>query len=158
MKNFKKYSNEIIPELNSYINNWVEKYPDSKIILGTDSIERKNETVYATAIALFYPRDIENDMGKGAHVIFSKEKFKKRFDFWTRLWKEIEYSRELASYITDNTNCKDLTIHIDINSDEDYKSNKLFQAAVGYLTSYGFKVEPKPYSWVASTVADYLVR
>lgn len=158
MKNFKKYDNQSITDLKSYVNDWILKYPNAPIIIGTDSLEHKEKTIYATAIVLFYPKDEQTGMGSGAHVIFSKTSFDKKFDFWTRLWKEIEYSKELGCWLQENTLIETPEIHIDINSDEDYKSNRLFQAAVGYLKSFGFKVESKPYSWVASTVADYLVR
>lgn len=157
MYEFQNWSHEKIKDISSYINDWFLKYPDGKIAIGTDSIEHKNLTKYATAIALFYPGADEN-YNKGAHILYKSEKIHKKYDLWTRLWKEIEYSKEVGEIITNNTLCKKLEIHIDINPDEEYASNKLFQAAVGYLKSYGYNVCSKPNSWVASCAADTLIR
>jgi hypothetical protein len=160
MQKWKKWSEEEIVDVVQYINDWLKDNPFGKIAIGTDSIEHKRNTIYATAIAMFYGTKEKSGIryDKGAHIIFTKEKFAKKYDLWSKLWKEIENSREIGEMIREKTNCKDVEIHIDISPDEEWKSNKLLQAAMGYLKSYDFTVFAKPDSWVASCAADNLIR
>ena len=52
-------------DLISYIKNYVSTFPDTEILIGCDSQNRKRESIYALVIGLYKP-------GKGAHVIYSK--------------------------------------------------------------------------------------
>ena len=152
---FKKFNEEQILDTANYIKNWIHKNPEGKIAIGTDSIQVKRTTIYATAIAMF-PNEIGQK--KGTHIIYQKRKFKKRFDMWSRLWNEIDFSKEVGQYLTQNIPDLNPEIHIDINVKTDCGSNKLLSSARGYLESLGFTVHAKPDSIVASCVADMLVR
>ena len=65
MKQFKKLSNRENIDLIPYIQQYIEKYPETQILIGTDSQNRKHKSIYALCIGLNRP-------GKGAHVIYSK--------------------------------------------------------------------------------------
>ena len=116
---------------------------------------------------MFYPSVGEHGeivYHKGAHLIYHKKVIKgKRMSMWDRLWKEIEMSMEVASFIEEavyeNKKFEKFTeIHLDINPDEKWESNKLLSAGVGMLAGMGYKVLVKPDSWVAMCCADMLVR
>lgn len=160
MKTFKKFNKEKVEDIVSYVNDWLIQYPSSKIAVGVDSqkIKKKKHVKYAVAIAMFYP-SIER-FGKGAHVIFRDEIVYDKMDIETRLMKEIEYTYELAQYLIDNSNLTfdNLECHIDINPLKGHASNKVFNIATGWLEGCGFTVRSKPDSFVASSLADSLVR
>lgn len=76
---------------------------------------------------------------------------------WTRLWHEVELTRLIAEEVSKTTN-KIVEVHLDLNPDVEYASNKLFNAAVGYLKSLQFDVYAKPDSFVATAAADSLTK
>jgi predicted RNase H-related nuclease YkuK (DUF458 family) len=51
-----------------------------------------------------------------------------------------------------------LSIHIDANIDERYKSTQYAQELVGLVMAQGFRAVLKPDSWCATTCADHVVR
>lgn len=166
---FRKYQNsELIgdmPETIKYLKSWFKENPDGKIAIGTDSQRFKNTLVYVTVVSLFYPTviDIKNGIPeilycKGAHLIYFKQRLKlKKIDLWTRLWHEVELTRIVSEEISKSIS-NNIEVHLDLNPDAEYASNKLFQAAVGYLRSFNFNVITKPDGWVASCAADSLTR
>lgn len=149
--NFKIFQDsKNIPYITEYIRDWFQKNPDGRIAVGTDSQRRKKYLVYVSVISLFYPGN------KGAHLIYCRNRFKlRKIDLWTRLWQEVEATRAIAEYIRNAIN-KPIEVHIDLNPDAEYQSNKVFAAAVGYLKSFEFEVIAKPGSCVASHAADLL--
>lgn len=160
-KKFKKWSGENIEDLRSYIKQFIKQNNNVKIAIGTDSLKRKKGIKYAIVIALFYS-SISGEYDKGAHVLYHTFGINKKLDLWTRLWNEIEASKEVADFIQDilsEENAKNnIEIHIDINPDVQWESNKLLKAATGYLSSLGYNTIVKPFSWVAMSAADKLCR
>jgi len=167
---FKKFQNaECIGDLNdtiTYIENWLQQNMDGKIIVGTDSQKYNRSLSYVTVISLFYPsiNNINKDgiksvsYCKGAHLIYFKQKIKMRkISLWERLWHEVELTRIISQEIFNKIN-KKIEVHLDLNPDAEYKSNQLYQSAVGYLLSFGFDVYAKPDGCVASYAADVLVK
>ena len=115
----------------------LKKYPSVEIHIGTDSQVYSPIVKYASVIAYKYgPR--------GVHYIVSKQTlpFVKR-DSWTRLWKEAEFSIEIAEWLTSKINVK-VKIDMDYNEDETFLSSKLIPAAKGYAQSLGYTVNIKP--------------
>lgn len=64
----------------------LDLYPDAEILVGSDSHNRGDRTVYTTAVVLRYRRN-------GAHVLYRRERHRRVQDMWTRLWGELEYLR-----------------------------------------------------------------
>jgi len=148
---FRKFqdSNEI-EDLMGYIKFWFQKNPGGKIAIGTDSQRRKKHLVYVTVIAMFY------EGNKGAHLIYTRNRFKlRKTDLWTRLWQEVEATRTVAEYVKEGID-KPIEVHIDLNPDAEYASNKVFGAAIGYLKSFEFEVFAKPDGSIATYAADLL--
>ena len=46
-------------------------------------------------------------------------------------------------------------IHTDLNPNPNYASYEMIQTCLGYIRGMGFEGKAKPYSWAASSVADY---
>ena len=78
-------------------------------------------------------------------------------DKWTRLWKETEYSIEVAEWLKEKIKVK-IQIDLDYNLDEKHFSSKLVQASKGWATSLGYEVNLKPDMQVATRAADYQCR
>ena len=143
---FKKSDGTVINGIIPYIQNWVSKHPNCEIMVGCDSVDRKYKTTYATVIAMY-------DIGSGAHVITAYTNDKGSMDRITRLWKETEMSITVANNIKEHLEVP-ISVHFDYNSNKDFISNQLYEAAIGYAKSYGFDAMGKPFAPAASYAAD----
>jgi len=123
--------------------------PDVQLLIGSDSQNRNGITTYATTVVFRYKNN-------GAHVIYKKEKTVKVGDLWTRLWAELERSITVANYIEGTTGVKVHQIDMDYNSDPSFASNKVWNAAVGYLRSMGYRSGSKPDLLIATWAANVI--
>lgn len=160
---FKKVDNTKIDDLESYIysiaaSEKAQIASDTfKISVGTDSVFGAKDThwcvTYMTTVAFTYGN-------RGTHLIFRKDlikgEWKNKPDLFTRLWREVEMSADLATWIRNVCNIT-VDVHLDINPNEKFQSNILFNAAEGYIKALGFPVELKPHSAIASSAADYFL-
>jgi predicted RNase H-related nuclease YkuK (DUF458 family) len=160
MQNFRLFGGQEIGDLGVYIQEYYALHPEVKIYIGTDSAQHGKFTKYATAVAFLHP-------GKGVHAIYKKTSIKRVRDLFSRLWNEVEYTREVAEYVNDimsgimesKSNEKKIPIvHLDLNKSAKYKSNVVHDLAIGYLKGLGFEVHSKSDSWCASFCADMLVK
>lgn len=135
--------------LSEYLPEFVKAHPNCEIHVGCDSQNFNQKTTYVTTVVLRYP-------GKGAHVLYQKIKHPQVKDMWSRLWKEIEYSMEVAQFIQDKCGLKVHQIDLDFNENPDYASNKVLKAAVGYVQSMGFESKAKPHLLMATWAANSL--
>lgn len=159
MKNFKLFGGQELENLGEYLRDYYAQYPDIKIYVGTDSAQHGKVTKYATAISLLHP-------GKGVHVVFKRVSIRRERDMFTRLWNEVEYTREVADYVHETL--KDIfphgederipVIHLDFNKEPRHRSNVVHDLSVGYMKGFGYKVFTKPEAWTATFVADMLVK
>jgi hypothetical protein len=129
----------------------LKEYPWVEIHVGTDSQNHRRKTYYSVVIAYRYGN-------RGVHYIVHNQKVPKIKDRWTRLWKEAELSIETAEFITSKISSLKVEIDFDYNVDERYFSSKLVQAASGWATSLGYKVNIKPDNQVATKAADHHCR
>src|SRR5690554_1208670 len=147
---FKKMGDLSTVQLGSYTQEMLRKNPAIKIYVGSDSQNYPNKTLYATTVVFRY----ENN---GAHVIFHKEATPLVTDMWTRLWGELQRSIDVAGYLKFECDVPIEQIDLDLNSDPDFKSNRVFQAAVGYAQSMGYVAKTKPDLLIATWAANVLV-
>lgn len=138
-------------ELISYIKDYVEKYPNTEILIGCDSQNRKRETIYAIVVGLY-------QKGKGAHVLYSRFTIPREKENTLRLLNEVWFSVEVAEAIKNELEIKATWIDIDLNPDPKYKSNQALTSAVGIVTGMGYKVRHKGNSPVMTYAADHLVK
>jgi predicted RNase H-related nuclease YkuK (DUF458 family) len=138
---------ELAPYVKDYL--LLHKDLDVKLYLGCDSQNKATETIYATTL-VFHLAD------SGCHVIYQKKRMAKITDMWTRLWKETEFSCDVALYLRGH-GIEISTIDLDYNTNPAKKSNKLVSAAVGYVESLGFKARCKPDLLPGAYAADSIV-
>ena len=91
---WKKFGGEKIPDVITYILNYIKENPYVTISLGCDSVQRRRKTVYAITI-MFYSISVKN----GAHVIYFRENVNKIRDNFDRLSKEAEFVLNIAEWL-----------------------------------------------------------
>lgn len=146
---FKKVDGQVVDVVKHTLS-ILEKCPYVEIHIGTDSQNHRRHTIYNIAIAYRYGN-------RGVHYILHSTKIKKVKDRWTRLWKEAEMSIETAELVSSKIKVK-IEIDLDFNNDERHFSNRLVQAASGWATSLGYKVNIKPDNQIATRAADHHCR
>jgi len=147
-------THEVVTDMFSYISNKIKEKPGTKIYVGTDSQNSRSMTTYATVIVLHIN---ENDSGKGAHVLYSKEHLPKMRDRFARLWGEVERSVEVSNLLRD-MGLTIKNIDLDFNEDPRFNSNTVLRSAVGYVEASGFKARWKPHNAFSVRVADTLCK
>ena len=145
---FKSLSNNKPVDLIPYLKEKLSEREDIAIYVGCDSQNVGDKTIYAAVIVLHYGRN-------GGHVIYTKEKFFRIKDRFTKLWKEVEISLEVAQFL-DAHGIHANFIDIDLNPDPKYKSNSILRSAVGLVESMGYTARAKPDACAASYIADKL--
>lgn len=132
---------------------------DVHIYVGCDSqnIRKSRWTGYVTCVAFHIgTNDAGEFYGHGVHLIYKTEKYKKINDNWTRLWKEVEKSMDVAEQLRQ----AGILIHqvdLDFNQDELHDSNRLVSAGVGLFKGLGYKVASKPDDLIAARAADHII-
>ena len=151
---YKKLSDKSEVNVIEYIKEYIEKFPETEIMVGCDSQNKRKNTVYAVAIVLYKP-------SKGGHVLFQKTEVPRIKDIYTRLMNEVWKSIEISELIKDELNIKVKWIDIDVNNDKRFKSNTILSAACGLYESYGynirFKHHPKD-TPIVTYICDSLVK
>lgn len=164
---FKKLGGEQIADVGAYIRDYLKVYPQTSIYVGTDSISKRGKVNYATVIALY--DEIRKD---GVHYIFKRDKEIGKVDIFSRMWREVEKSIEVAEYleieldghlkrhtiedlmvmknpaggyykVNQNKLC---VIDVDINTDPGGGKNKsyvAYEAAKGWLVGLGYRARFK---------------
>lgn len=133
----------------------------SKIYIGCDSASyMKNDIRYAeyykvivvhinssNGCKIFGERTVERD--------FSPDKRRPLY----RLMQEVYKASELFLRIEDCIEDREVEVHLDLNPSHKYISNQIVEQAIGYIKGT-CNVTPliKPNSWVASSVADKLLK
>jgi predicted RNase H-related nuclease YkuK (DUF458 family) len=91
---FKKFGGSVIEDLGQYLRDYLSKYPNTSVYVGTDSQTSGAWTRFVTVVALY--DEFRKD---GVHYIFQKTTEKREKDTFSRMWKEIEMSLEVAEYL-----------------------------------------------------------
>lgn len=145
---FKRLSDAQVVDLASYLKE--KEAIGNRIYIGCDSQNIGEWTHYALAIVIHKNK-------QGGHVLYHKYKVPRIKNTFNRLWMEVDESIRLASYLKEQHIAIADYIDIDLNPDPLYKSNTVFRAALGYVTSMGFKARFKPNAHAASSCADYVL-
>lgn len=150
---FKRLTDRKEVELAEYLSAYIEQVgkENVRLYIGCDSQNKSQWTNYATTVVVH----IGNT---GCHVLYQRERVRPRInDFWTRLWKEVERSVEVALYLQEH-GIHVNNIDLDLNDDPNMKSNKLVSAAKGYVESLGIKANIKPDLLPAIHAADHMIK
>ena len=116
-----------------------------EVHVGCDSKKYNDHTRMITAICLRKPQD-------GALVWWCNEHDRLYPSIYMRLQKEMLTSIEVADNLR-NKGFDNITVHLDINPDDRYLSNKFYDEFVGTVTGYDFKCVTKPVAF-ATAIAD----
>lgn len=138
-------------ELVDYVKDYMSTKENVEILIGCDSQNFSDKTIYAIVVALYEP-------GKGAHVLFRRWKSDRERVRATRLLNEVWYAIETAEEMKNNGIPKPKWIDIDLNPDPRYKSNEVFRQAVGMVEGMGYKVRYKSLGPIATYAADHIVK
>jgi predicted RNase H-related nuclease YkuK (DUF458 family) len=147
---FRSLGNEKVVDLVPYLKQKLSERDDISIYVGCDSQNIGSKTIYAVVIVLHHRTT-------GGHVLYSKAKFERIKERFTKLWKEVEISMEIAEYLNSH-GIRATYIDIDLNPDPKYASNSVLRAAMGFVESMGYTPRCKPEAVSASYVADKLCK
>ena len=148
---FRKFSGEKIPEIDMYINKYMSTHEDTEILVGTDSQNRGDFTIYSTVIALYEP-------GHGAHCLFKRWKEPRERIRNVRLMNEVWASLATAEDLVKHGVRKPKYIDIDVNPSPRFKSNEVYSSAKGMIEGMGYEVRFKTFGPLVTTLADYVVK
>ncbi len=146
-KLYDKEEFELIP----YVKTYLETSGEIEILIGCDSQNFIDKTIYAIVIALYHK-------GKGAHVLYRRWKADREPTRSVRLMNEVWYAVECAEELKNAGIPKAKWIDIDINPDPKYKSNEVLRQAVGLVEGMGYKVRYKTLGPIATYAADHVVK
>lgn len=162
---FKKFNGEVIDDIGKYVSEKIKQEPTSTISVGCDSRQLRDKTLYVVSIVI-YSQVVKH----GAHVVFSRFKVPKIYDNFRRLWKECEYISEIADPIHEQLSSihyhkpikddyyKLVDVHLDLNPEDKYLSNKVYKPAIHWFQGMGYKTYAKPESYASSSASDLLCR
>jgi predicted RNase H-related nuclease YkuK (DUF458 family) len=146
----KMYGNDEF-ELIPYIKEYLSDNDNIQIIIGGDSQNTSDKTIYVVSVVFYRNK-------KGAHVIYKKWKSKKELISSVRILNEVWHAIEVAEEIKNSGVACVSFIDLDINPSSKYKSNEVFNQAVGMVESMGYPVRYKTMGIVATYSSDYLVK
>jgi predicted RNase H-related nuclease YkuK (DUF458 family) len=148
---FKKLGDGKSIEIAEYLRDFLQKNPKSDLLIGCDSHNSGGKTHYATVVVL-------HESCKGGHVIYDKRSFPRIYDKFTRLYREVELSVDIAELLKEAGIQKPKYIDIDLNPDPNFQSNTVLRAAIGLVSSMGYTPRCKPDGVIASRVADIICK
>lgn len=148
---FKKGETNETVDLLDYCVDMIKINPNIKLFLGTDSQNRRHHTVYTTVIVFRFNK-------RGAHFIYRTIKVPRIRDRFTRLWRECEYSVEVAEWLKDNSAIRIEKIELDYNSLKQTESTALVKPTRGWCESLGYIAVTKPDELIAIKASDHCCR
>ena len=148
---YKRLYDGVKVDLISYVQEYIKTKDNVEILIGCDSQNFSDRTIYAIVVALY-------DKGKGAHVLYNRWKTQREPTRNIRLLNEVWYAVETAEHMKMAGLPKVKWIDIDINPDPKYKSNEVLRQAVGLVEGMGYKVRYKTLGPIATYAADHLVK
>jgi predicted RNase H-related nuclease YkuK (DUF458 family) len=148
---FKRMHSSLEIDIVEYIKAYLLQFPDIEIMIGCDSQNYADKTIYATVVALY-------KKGKGAHLLYKKWKTPREHTRSIRLLTEVWNAIETAELMRQHQLPKPIWIDIDLNPDQRYKSNEVFRQAVGMVEGMGYKVRYKTMDPMITYAADYLIK
>lgn len=138
-------------DLVEYVRAYLNDHPEVEILIGCDSQNHADTTVYATVVALYFPQN-------GAHLLFCKEVTPIERTRQVRLMNEVWKSVEIAERLRLAGLPRVKYIDVDLNPDKRYKSNEVLRSAVGLVEGMGYNVRYKTLGALVTHAADALVK
>ncbi len=157
-KQWRKFSGERInraieQEVRAAVIREVEMGHELKVCIGTDSQVKHHVTEFATVIVFIRK-------GKGGFMYIHNETSFKKMSIKERMLMEVAKSIDVAFPL-----CKifgrysvDMEVHVDINTNPNFKSNDALKDAMGYILGMGFAFKAKPDAFASSSCANKMVQ
>ncbi len=140
-----------IKDVKGYINDYITTNGNVRLYIGCDSKQSGDYTTYAVSAVLY-------KKGLGGHVVYFMEKVPRIRDMFTKLWGEVERTKEFLEYLGDDMKPFVEEVHLDFNPAPQHKSSMVHDAGVGLISSMGYKAIGKPNGWCASYCADKILK
>lgn len=123
-----------------------------KICVGSDSHVYGEAINYATAVVFIRE-------GKGAFTFIRKEREIQTISIKHRMLNEVNKSVEIAYAIGSVLELYkvEMELHVDVNTNPEFKSNAALKDAMGYILGMGYVFKAKPYAFASSNCADMMV-
>lgn len=124
-----------------------------KACIGTDSQVKGRETEFATVIVFIRK-------GKGGFMYICNERTTQKMSIKERMLTEVGKSIEVAYGLCDMFNrfSVDMEVHVDINTNPNFKSNDALKDAMGYIMGMGYAFKAKPEAFASSCCANKIVQ
>jgi uncharacterized protein len=150
--NGQKLKNSIQKEVENVLLQAIVDGVTLKACIGTDSQVKGKETEYATVI-VFYKK------GKGGFMYITNEVHTEKMSIKERMLKEVAMSIEVAYSLCDLFTKYNVAmeVHVDINTNPNFKSNTALKDAMGYIMGMGFAFKAKPEAFASSACANKVV-
>lgn len=122
------------------------------VCIGTDSQVKGKVTHFATVLVFVRK-------GKGAFMYLHKQQTTIPMTVKERMLDEVNRSIETAYQLAPLfTKYKvPMEVHVDINTNAQFKSNAALKDAIGYISGMGFVFKAKPQAFASSACADKAV-
>ena len=126
---------------------------DLKVCIGTDSQVKGRETEFATVIVFIRK-------GKGGFMYIHNETTTQKMSIKERMLLEVAKSIEVAYPLCNifSRYSVDMEVHVDINTNPNFKSNDALKEAMGYIMGMGFVFKAKPDAFASSSCANKVVQ
>ncbi len=123
-----------------------------KVCIGTDSQVKGKETEFATVIVFIRK-------GKGGFMYICNETTLQKMSIKQRMLTEVAKSIEVAYPLCNifSRYSVDMEVHVDINTNPNFKSNDALKEAMGYIMGMGFAFKAKPDAFASSSCANKIV-
>lgn len=124
-----------------------------KVCIGTDSQVKGEETEFATVIVFIRK-------GKGGFMYILNETSIQKMSIKERMLQEVAKSIEVAYPLCNifSRYSVDMEVHVDINTNPNFKSNDALKDAMGYIMGMGFAFKAKPDAFASSCCANKVVQ
>jgi uncharacterized protein len=124
-----------------------------KVCIGTDSQVKGRDTEFATVIVFIRK-------GKGGFMFIRNETSLQKMSIKERMLVEVGKSIEVAYALCNifSRYSVDMEVHVDINTNPNFKSNDALKEAMGYIMGMGFAFKAKPDAFASSSCANKVVQ
>ena len=124
-----------------------------KVCIGTDSQVKSKVTEFATVIVFIRK-------GKGGFMYIHNQTATQKMSIKQRMLLEVAKSIDVAYPLCKifNRFSVAMEVHVDINTNPNFKSNDALKDAMGYIMGMGFAFKAKPEAFASSSCANKVVQ
>ncbi len=124
-----------------------------QVCIGTDSQVRGSKINFATVIVF-------KRKSKGAFMLIQNEWLQRKMAIKERMLYEVSKSIDIAFKLSPLLIefDIDMEVHVDINTNPNFKSNTALKEAMGFIMGMGFAFKAKPQAFASTSCANKMVQ